>query len=244
MNFLKVTASFVLLCLTGNILFAQSSLADSVLYEKTLNNTIAFFRNTIKEKSAVYTGREYIQYGNGIKGHPYFLQDSLQNGTVFYDGVSYPAIPLKYDIYKDVLLIPDYNKSNFIELLTEKINWFQIASHRFVYLFSKKENNQLNSGFYELLLSNPYASIYAKRSKKIPMASKAEEQQQFVQKNVYYIKENDDYFEVSNQASLLSFFKNKKELLKKYVKENKLNFKKDPESTIINTVEYYNTLKK
>lgn len=244
MNLLLVPLLVVLLCLTERSLQAQTSSNDSLIYEKTLSNTISFFRTVVKEKSLLYTGREYIQVGNGMKGHPYFEKDNLQTGSVLYDGVVYQSIAMKYDIYQDVLLINDYNKSNLIELLSEKISWFQISSHRFVYLSTKKENNKLNSGFYELLLTHSFASVYAKRSKKIPMTSKAEEQQQFVQKNVYYIKENDDYFEVTDKASLLYAFKGKKEALKKYIKENNLNFKKGLENAIINTVEYYNTLQK
>ncbi len=243
MNLLKIPASFVLVWIISSATLAQSSSSDSLSYEKALYNTIALFRNSIKEKSLLYTGREYIQYGNGIKGHPYFQQDSLQTGTVSYDGVSYPRILLKYDIYQDALIVSDYERSGLIELLREKISWFEISAHHFVYLSSPKEINKISSGFYELLLSHPLSTIYARRSKQVPAAPKSDEQQQFAEKNVYYIMVNNAYFEINNKESLLRVLKDKKDALKNYIKENNLNFKKDLEKAIINTTAHYHSLK-
>jgi hypothetical protein len=243
MKLLQIPAFFILFWVIGSTALAQSSTADSLISENALHNTIAFFRSSVKEKSLLYTGREYIQYGNGIKGHPYFQQDSFQTGAVLYDGISYPGIPLKYDVYQDVLIVRDYDKSSLIELLTEKISWFQISSHRFVYLLPPKEIRNITSGFYELLLSHPLCSIYARRTKQVPVASKSEEQQQFTEKSVYYIMINDVYFAISDKESLLRVFKDKKDALKKYIKENNLNFRRGLEKAIINTTTHYHTLK-
>jgi hypothetical protein len=243
MKLLQIPAFFIFFWVISSSTLAQPSTADSLIYEKTLYNTIAFFRNSLKEKSLLYTGREYIQYGNGIKGHPYFQQDSLQTGTVSYDGISYPGIPLKYDIYQDILIVRDYDKSSLIELLREKISWFQISSHRFVYLSPPKEINKISSGFYELLLSHPLSTIYARRIKQVPVTSKSDEQQQFAEKSVYYIMINDVYFDINDKESLLHVFKDKKDALKKYIKENNINFKKALEGAIINTTTHYHTLK-
>ena len=54
---------------------------------------------------------------------------------------------------------------------------------------------------------------------------------------------NDVYYSVDGKNALLDVLKDKKDDLKKYIRTNKLNFKKNLESSLVLVTIYYSQLK-
>jgi hypothetical protein len=245
---MKIFIRFFLLLLVSYLnlpnLSAQIAKNDSSLYSQTLQYTINFYRITLKENLRLYYGNEYISIANGVKGTPFFKYDKLQPGSVFYNGILYDEVPLLYDVYQDAVVINDYTNSFPIKLVSEKISYFKLADHSFIRLSSENTAASLGTGFYEVLYNNNEIMILAKRVKKLFAGSRAEESQQFVQKDQLYIKKNNTYYSINNRKNLMAIFPDKKDDVKKYWKESNFNFKKDLESAVVKTTEYYMQLNK
>ena len=58
---------------SSSCLFAQDFLPDSVLYQRALNQTLAYNHSLATRASGLYTGRLYVRDYYNVKGHPFFL---------------------------------------------------------------------------------------------------------------------------------------------------------------------------
>ncbi len=222
---------------------AQSYMTDSAFYRQSVDNTINFYISSLGESTHLYNGAEYSYSYHGVTGHPFFETDQRVKGNVFYDGTLYTDIPISYDLTRDEVLMDNKAQGFDLRLVTDKIKSFTILNHVFVRLVRDTINKGgiEATGFYDLLF-NGRIKVLAKRRKKIEQAFKAEEAPRFIQYNEYFVLKNDEYHKVDSKRSLLDVFGDQKDKLKKYLKKNKLNYKKNPENTIVKAADYYGQL--
>jgi hypothetical protein len=217
----------------------QTSSSDELA---SFKNSIAYFQNEMGADIHLYTGKEYTPYEKGIKGNPFFFSAEMENNDVFYDGTLYTNVPLLFDIVRQEIVVNRYNQNVRITLLNEKVKYFTLAGHRF-------ENIALNEGkdesagntIYDLVF-NGRASVYVKRSKRIKNPVKAEDPPEFVEEDMFYIRNGSILYAVDNRSTLLQALKDKNELIKAYLRKNGFKFKKKLEKELIMTAAYYSTL--
>jgi hypothetical protein len=168
----------------------------------------------------------------------------LIEGSVFYDGNLYQRINLQYDIAKDELVIKNLQQNATVTLIAQKVTYFTLEHHNFVYVLpANKAADFIAPGFYEKLLHSNI-SVLAKRMKKFSLALNAEDNSsKYTEVNSYFLQKQDDYYSITDKHSLLVLLNDKKNQLKEYIRDNKINFKKDPEDAIIKIVTYYNQIK-
>lgn len=228
----------LLLCRQAN---AQPA---AVLPEQAITPDTAalLYRTSIGGYKNLYAGIEYIGSYPGTTGHPFFEWDTLQQGVVYYNGIRYPDVGVKYDLVSEQLLL--LGKQNlFIALIPQKIDFFSIKNHLFVHVKPDSTTQRLpDAGFYEVLYGGP-TTVLAKRKKKIERSSRVEDPFIFKQFNTYFVKSSGVYYPVESEKDLLELFGSEAESLKKQLRENGLRFKKDREQSIIKAVAYYDQLK-
>ncbi len=224
----------LIFCVALNI-NAQNFTSDSSTYAKA----IGFYKTMIGDVSSLYTGRQYSGYDFRIVGHQYLDVKESMMGSLLYDNILYNNIEMQYELVKDDLLIT-YPENGFRIIVKKKeIQWFKVQDRLFVNL----ETNNLD-GIYELVEIGAF-EVLLKRTKIV----KEEIQdltltRKFVQKNRYYIKKSEDVYPVTSKKRLLNYFKDEKKGIRKMLKKHGLKYKKDPEQSIIKTVEYMEALSK
>jgi hypothetical protein len=217
---------------------------DTILSQPGMTNTIAFYYKYIGENAHLYNGSEHGPYDFRIAGHPYYVSNLLQPGYVYYDGTLYSQVNLALDIVRDELTINRFNNNFRMRLATEKVSYFSLLNHFFVRLvLDSTKQSTLPTGFYDRLY-NGHIKFYAKRHKKIDESITPEEGDKlwFTENDLFYIYLKDRYYLVKNKKELFNIFKDRKKDLKKFLRKNKLDFKDDPEATILRSVEYCNQL--
>ena len=88
----------------------------------------------------------------------------------------------------------------------------------------------------------PGNRVFTQEEKKLVTGSGSEESK-YIQYNNYFIRLHDVYYAVDGKSSLLEILKDQEDVLKKYIRTNKLNFKKNLESALVLSVIYYSQLK-
>jgi hypothetical protein len=146
-----------------------------------------------------------------------------------------------YNIVSDELVTNNYPHNAFITLSPEKVDSFIILQHVFVPLASDKFNHLEKDGYYDQLFAGE-PGVYAKREKRLVVGSGSEETK-YIQHDSYFIRLNNVYYEAGGKSDLLNVLKDQKDVLKKYIRTNKLNFKKDLESSLVLATVYYSQLK-
>ena len=224
---------------------AQSSIGDTAYKQIALQQVTDFYLSSIGENALIYNGNEARIYSYTAESHPYFGSDKFIKGTVNSNGVLYNDIPLLYDMVNDKLIVLDLKKIFKIEQISESIENFSIYGHEFVRLLTDSiSKSRLTTGFYDRLFNGKSVALFAKRQKTVAeILKETHTELLFSQHEYYYIQKNNIYYPVSDKGSVLKVFGDKRMELEKFLKKNKIKFKKQPEYAMTRMAEYYDSLK-
>src|SRR5262249_13257005 len=106
---------------------AQQILPDSTAAAMAKAQTLESYHTYMGVQAPLYNGKAY-QGHLPLRGTPYFLEDSLQYGTIVYDGVLYKDIPMFYDlIYGQLIVLNSWG--GMLAPVPERISGFTITGH-------------------------------------------------------------------------------------------------------------------
>jgi hypothetical protein len=201
----------------------------------------SYTRSLLGADSRLYNGREYIRNGTPAKGFPYFEWDSLRTGYLDYDGISY-VIPLEYDLAQDQLVIRDYADHFLIGLVTEKARHFSVGSYHFRYI-APGTAHLPDPGFYQELYNGSQVTLLARRRKNLVFPTTRDEQAQYIQISSFFVLLNGSSYKIDSEKELLDILRDRKGELKKYIRKNRLSFKRNMEGSLIQTIAHYQQIK-
>jgi hypothetical protein len=220
---------FLCLTLLASVTNAQDSLET-------------YTRSRLGADSRLYNGREYIRNGTPAKGFPNFQWDSLHPGTLTYDGIAWPDMLLEYDLAQDQLVVRDDSNSLLISLVPEKTLVFSIGPYHF--RFMRAAAAQLpEPGFYQELFASGPTSLLARKRKNLIPPSTVDDLARYIQVDAYYLLLNGTAKKIGDENELLQVLGDKKEELKRYIRKNRLSFKRDFEGSLTQIITYYRQLK-
>jgi hypothetical protein len=228
-----------------NLLFAQQY-TDSLQLRKITANVDVDFKKAIGSQSRLYNGPSYelITTNSYDIGNAYFKDTTaLFNGSVIYDGIQYTNVPLLYDTYQDLLVSRMYNSAFLYSLLSELVVEFDLPDHHFIRISPGNASKLVTSGFYEELYRGKLV-LLAKHTKAIQKGTRGYGvlQVTYYAKHNYYLKKGGQYVEVNSKGAFLDVLKDKKKELKKYLKDNNINFGDNPEQAMTVLANYYDKI--
>lgn len=221
-----------------HITIAQSIREDSTFLQEAKVHAIDLYSRNMRAQSHLFNGSEYIEY-NSISGqHPYYEAD-WSDGVVFYDGELYERTPLLFDLSLDKLITENSN-GRPLQLISEKIKYFILNGHTFVYL----PENKIKEGFYDLLY-NGEIKVYVRRKKALQKKVSGTALETTFEETVrYYILKKENYTLVKKKKDVFSALADHKNELKKFVHENHLRFKRNPEVALTQMAQFYDQISK
>lgn len=211
----------------------------------TVHNAASVYFQSLGEQSGVYRGTEYTGYPFRLKsGHQFFESVDISYGSVFYDGVFYENVPMRFDIIKHQLVVRYVDQVSGVSLHNEKIEYFTIHNHHFIHF---KENNlnssSLPQGFYDRVYSGGI-DVLVNRSK--GTLKEVSVEGNFItilkQKNNFFLKKDGVYYPVENSGSVLKVLGSKQKEVQEFLKRSNVKFRKNPEDAIVRMVKYYDLL--
>jgi hypothetical protein len=221
-------------------LYAQSP-ADSLVYKESISELHRIYIDEIGDNAQIYHGSEYIRNGEKAIGFPYFEMDSMLTGTIYYQGNDYPDRHFFYNLVSGDIVIYNYAGNALITLSPLKADSFIIDSHIFLQLLAKNSNGLPSDGYYERLYGGE-PGMYVRRTKNLVVGMGSVETK-YIQYDNYFVKYKNVFYPVDSKNSILDLFKDEQDALKKYIRTNRLNFKKNLESSLVLTTIYYSRLK-
>jgi hypothetical protein len=226
------------------LLIINSTAFTQNAFDSSLTRALSVYTNITGVNLHLYNGSEYIDYDHRIKGNPFFLSLSFADGAIVYDGILYENVKMFYDILHDDVVIKNYNDTALL-LAKEKISSFDYAGHHFVNLVADSSETGINViGFYDVLY-NGKIKLFAKRKKYIVEKINLQyAESSFIEHDAYYIFKDNVSYPVDDKRSVLNVMKDRKTELMKYLRQNKIKFKKDRETAITKMVAYYDGLNK
>lgn len=234
----------LILCLLISITSrAQKQAPDSTIAQLSKENGINTYFGQMADHAPLYNGYEFVPYGLDIEGFPWFQYPDMQKGSVYYDGSLFRDVEMYYDLVGDQIVIKDFTKNYFISLVPEKVKFFNIGENHFQ-RFQEGNEYGLEKGFYHEVYKGKTTLLF-RYKKKVQYRTTAEKTvSRYSQYSTYYVLNNGNSFEISRKGDIIDAYRDKKNEIKKFIAENKLNFRKDPGKTLTRIAGYYDQLKK
>jgi hypothetical protein len=127
----------------------------------------------------------------------------------------------------------------------EKLGYFYIAQHLFVRITADSSTPSfITTGFYEKLYDGKL-SVFARYLKVAKQSTTVGENFiNYVDYNSYYVLLNNTFYKADNKNDFLSVMADKKEEVKKYMKENKIKINdKEREASMVRVAAFYSQIK-
>ncbi len=194
------------------------------------------------EGQVLYNGRAWRNMFYNVKGDQFLFSDNFLKGTVTIDKRSFTGIVLKYDILNDEILTIN-SLGIIIQLNKEMVNGFTILNGDETFRFQKLDTS-VSAPFsgYANILYDGKVSLLARYRKEILKLNGDSVYMKFKQSQRLYLRKENDYIPIGNKKDLLDFMADKRQLIRNYIRNNRLKIsRKDPHG-LIPVVEYYNTL--
>lgn len=202
------------------------------------------YLNTAGDNAFIYNGELEDIYGSSIYlNRPYLDSDEYFPGKIEYDHRTYGNLKLRFNLFKEqlVVLSPQYRIGMNLDM--RKISEFTIGSRTFV---SCKEMpvGIPEEGFMQLLFNGQQVKLLVKK-KCIFKASEVHNNisySSFRFKDKYYVWANGTYHSISSKSLLYKLFPQYKKSLKHFVKGQYLNFRENYEYSLYLLVEHLQLL--
>ncbi len=188
--------------------------------------------DTLGNNSLLYNGTEYIKQFDQTKGTPFFPSEKT-NGAILYFGNWYQNLDLLYDIQDDVVITRDVQGLLKMRLTREKLDEFKVDGHHFVKL-------KLTTGageYYEQLFKGQRSLLMQWRK---VTDSDDPQIQKYILRKTLFVLDKGEIITLETTSDLFSIDPKHQKELKKFYRDQKLSFKKDPikaSKAIINEIE-------
>ena len=247
---MKITITIVCFFLMTCHLYAQdqTSVENAKSYFKTVNNY-----------ASIYSGREEPAYSSKITNSPYLYIDGIRDrvdgfgvGILCSGGCIYYDVPMRLNQYIEELVVLSTDKKTKVMIPRGQFDYAiietgQILMDSLYILFHKPvsaDGKALPEGYYVRLHNGEYEVWIRTVSVIIEEIKDQYLNSSFRHNKRLYVVKDGSYHYVRNMNSLLKLFPQKKQEIKSLIKGKKLDFRKQPEATVVSAVSYYNELNK
>ena len=203
--------------LVVTIIIANYSIGQNVQKEPKYYNW--FDDQVNRYNTSLFNGIEYVELYRTINDrHKFFESSEFLTGSIVYDGQFYDEVALKYDLNVDELLFNvgyNYTYPTLI-LFKSKIAGFQLGESDFIQITNTDGKAEM-SGFYELIIhKNPLTLFKKNRKKRFKRIKGQTVYYEFEYENSYYIKFENDYYEISSKNDVVKIWPDKKNYINEY----------------------------
>lgn len=185
------------------------------------------------ENTELFEGMEYVERHRMInEKHKFFRTFDFVPSVVTYDGQAYYNIPLKYNVYEDLVVVElqtSKGKKRF-RLFEEKLDRFQIGIHEFIDL----EKPPGKEGIYELLLEKQDFLLLKKYKKNLKNAFDRQLlYHEFEPEEPEFLLLRNESLITLDRGNILDLFPKKKADVRKFYRDKRRLRKDDPELFLI-----------
>jgi hypothetical protein len=234
------------LCLLFSVCKAQS---DTSFVGSSFLNIVRLYELSMRSQHTNFNGVAYTELRRTKTAHPYYLVDDWMTGSIDYNERHFNNIPLRFELVNNTLITKAYNGA-MLALVKEKLTGFEFNHHHFEKIKNEEVNNSLpETGYYEVLYDGP-SKVIASRQKNMQKTMVNQvytynmdtDQKLYLEKYKHYILFKGEYHSVSGKSSVLDLFSNQKTTLKKFIRQQGLDFRQDRDKALSAVAAFYDSV--
>lgn len=198
-------------------------------------------QDTLKENQILYNGRIWRNLYYLTEGDQFLFSKKFLPGSIAINGKIFTNVFLKYDIYKDEILTPA-DTGGILQLNKELVDSFSLFFQNKTYQFIRMQDDSVKgSKKYFNVLYKGKTALCIKYFKKIEHPVDGGNDRFYAFNRLYFVKDNLAYL-ITGKRDLMKILINEKELIKTFIKKNRLDVsEKEPES-FIPVIRYYDNI--
>jgi hypothetical protein len=192
---------------------------------------LSAYQEEIPYFQELITGGQYAAPSARIKGDPYFITRQFEAGTLRINGISYPQVPLIYDIFRDQLVTfhPIFNQKILIK--PEKIDGFEWSDGKLFRFFSGNESFlHHGNGIYQVLGQGKSIALVKRYKTTRSFRDISRYDAEYVEKKDYFLWKEGTFFPIKKSSQAFTALQLNAKELKKELKSKGLQFNKAPEA--------------
>ena len=192
---------------------------------------------------SLYTGKMEPGYTIRLLNHPYLDTDDYRTGLLSFEGILYPDVPMRLNLHQEELVVLSPDRRFSVVVPRDRLDYAQIDSLFIVYGKPDiKGGDRLPEGYYVRMHHQKY-QVWKHELKLLNSDVKGLSVANSFERRVrYYVYKDEVIYPVNSEKSLLDLFLLKKKDLKRLMKQQGLNFKKNPDRAIVCVTDYCETL--
>ncbi|PWJ60262.1 hypothetical protein CLV98_101443 [Dyadobacter jejuensis] len=199
------------------------------------------YKEATRYSQNLYNGRIYYWYDYRSEEHQFFQVPDWSVGGVHYDGQTFDSIQIKYDIFKDQVVIHHLNGDHML-LQTSKIDRFRVHDHTFLHLTSGKDLPAfMPTGFYDQRYTGPTALLIRRKKDRQEKIVDKRVISLYPIKDAYYVKIGGEYHQVRSKKSVLRLFPGEERAMRRALRANQIQYRKDREEGILLMIKNYDS---
>jgi hypothetical protein len=227
-------------------LVLHATCQENAILLEDKESLVAYTDSDYGSDDMLINGRIYVPLHSLAEGHPYFQTIDWILGHVFVRGKTFEDVKLKFDIELDefILYIEDkYGRKNYLVLNHHYVDSVAMGKYLFVNTATLPEVGR-DIGYAERVYNSDLIFLvkYNKDFKKQYSESKPYGEYS-KQNSDRYIAERGRLVKVTTRNSFLNYFEAHKKELKRYMKKQKINYKKANSGELHNLLNYCHALR-
>lgn len=194
------------------------------------------YRRKAGDQAEMFVGKVEPGYPPTIYlAHPYWLFDEFFPGDVVYNGLLYKGVPVRYDAYLKRLVVNTPVKRSNVYVPMHLVEKFTLGGTEF---------SRRNGEIMAILFSSPRMELVEQVNivLKEEFYENSKVMYDFNRDVKYYVLRGGEVYEVDKLRTVLKLFPGREKMLKRYAKENALDFKLHRQSALITIMKYADEL--
>jgi hypothetical protein len=208
--------------------------SETVIFNLTQPDTLA-------QSQILYNGRVWQNLYYTVMGDQFLFSKVFLPGSLTIRGKSFKNVSIMYDLYKDEILTT-VSPGGILQLNKEMVDSFAILFQNKTYHFTRMSIDGLK-GYYNVIYKGKTA-LYVRYSKKIEKLAVEDTYDQFYQlTRIYFMKDNIAHL-LTSKSDLKKVLVEEKELVKNFIKKNKLIISKENPESFVTVIRYFDSIRK
>jgi hypothetical protein len=207
------------------------------------DNADLSLQDSIPDNQTLFNGRVWRNLYTSVKEDQFLFSREFLPGSVTMRGKTFSNIKIRFDIFKDEILIPG-NPGGILQLNKEMVDSFSILFKNKRYQFTRIPVDSLTGleGYCNVLYNGKHA-LYVKYSKKIEKLADEGKYDKFYQISRIYLLKDNIFHPVSSKNDLIKLLSEDRAAIRNFINKNKITVSKESPESFIPVIGYLDTLR-
>ena len=232
----KIHILLYIIVINSQQLLAQDSLHFGTDYY------VSGYMKAVSEYASLYSGNCQQSLEFRVIDHQYFKEQHYVIGKLFYNGILYPDVLLRWDLYRDELIVLSPAGSNIV-LINENTGFAEIHGYHIFYHHPDGSTGCPSAGYYLLLHSGKYRLL--EKISYSPNVAKIEGKRltyTFLVSSFFYLQKDEVYHKINSQRKLLKTLGTHRKEMKSLIQSNGYKYKRNAEEMALELVKEHEKL--